>query len=82
MCRRRRQLVKQAAKVRAKDRAYRVSCGGEAATGECLGLWMVVRLVTDDGPRKSAELERHTRVKSDLGSCCCAWVEERFNEGA
>jgi hypothetical protein len=51
MCRQRRQLVKQAARVRARNRSYRVSFGGAAATGECLGLWLVVRLVTDDGPR-------------------------------
>lgn len=75
MCRRRRQLVKQAARARARNSSYRVCFGGEAATGECLGLWMVVRLVTDDGGRKSAELERHTGVKSDLGTCYWAWVE-------
>ena len=41
------------------------------AREKCLGLWVVIRLATDDGPdqcRKSAELERHTGVKSDRGS--------------
>jgi hypothetical protein len=28
--------------------------------------------------RKSAELERHTRVKRSRGRWCCAWVDERL----
>ena len=55
MCRRRRQLVKQAARVRVRNRSYRVSFGGAAATGECLGLWLVVRLVTDDGASSGSQ---------------------------
>jgi hypothetical protein len=62
MCRRRRrqQLVKQAARVRARNRSYRVDVNlvVRRAREECLGLWVVVRLVTDDGHGPAQEVSR------------------------
>jgi len=69
-------LVKQGVKV--MFGSYRVVLLAIRSREKGLGLWMIARLVTGDGQDwKSAELERHTGVKSDLGSRCWAWMEGR-----